>query len=120
MNSSCLLAALISATVGRVALFDAVEEIVAWMEVAVVGADALIAVAAFESLVSLVGVIEDVYDFDANVEAHVALVLVDVVEDVEDALALGLVLEANLASRSPPRLSTIISTLELFFRKLMR
>lgn len=102
----------------RVALFDAVEEVFAWMEVAVVGADALIAVAAFESLVSLVGVIEDVYDFDATVEAQV--VLVDVVEDVEDALALGLVLEANLASRSPPRLSTIISTLELFFRKLMR
>ena len=80
----------------RVALFDAVEEVFAWMEVAVVGADALIAVAAFESLVSLVGVIEDVYDFDANVEAHVALVSVDLVEEVEAALALGLVLEANL------------------------
>lgn len=109
---------MISATVGRVALFDAVEEVVAWMEVAVVGADALIAVAALESLVSLVGVIEDVYDFDANVEAHVTLV--DVVEDVEYALALGLVTAANLASRSPQRPSTMISTLELFFRKLMR
>jgi hypothetical protein len=104
--------------VRRVALFDAVEEVFDWMEVAVVGADALITVAAFESLVSLVGVIEDVYDFDATVEAQV--VLVDVVEDVDDALALGLVPAANLASRSPPRPSTMISTLELFFRKLMR
>ena len=104
----------------RVALFDAVEEVFDWMEVAVVGADALITVAAFESLVSLVGVIEDVYDFDATVEAQV--VLVDVVEDVEGALALALALvtAANLASRSPPRPSTMISTLELFFRKLMR